>query len=101
MSILRSLLRTGLYILDQPDRVTKTVRERIQDGIDRVGLRIRSEDHTLRYVVTFAAGVGVGLAIGVLAAPVSVDESRGAIAGKVRAAGTRVKPISSPEGGGG
>jgi hypothetical protein len=96
--LLKSLLQTGLYFLEQPDGAAETVRERIKEDVDQVGRRFPGEDHTLRYVVTFAAGVGVGLGVGMLTAPASGKESRSAIAGKVRDVGDRVKMHISGEG---
>ena len=92
--LLKSLLRTGIYFLDQPDRAVETLRERIKEDVDEVGRRFRGEDHTLRYILTFAAGVGVGFGVGMLTAPASGEESRSAIAGKVRDVRDRVKNIS-------
>ena len=95
--LLKSLLRTGLYFLEQPDRAAEAVRERVKEGIDEVERKFEGEDHTLRYVLTFAAGVGVGLGVGMLTAPSSGEESRSAIAGKVRDVGDRVKKHVSGE----
>jgi hypothetical protein len=88
--LLRTLLRTGLDILDQPYRVSD-VRDRITDAADVMRRRIRGEDHTLRYVLSFAVGVGVGVGVGMLAAPASGEENRSTIAGKIRDVGGRIK----------
>jgi len=95
--LLKSLLQTGLYFLEQPDRAAEAVRERVKADIDEVERKFEGEDHTLRYVLTFAAGVGVGLGVGMLTAPSSGEESRSAIAGKVRDVGDRVKKHISGE----
>jgi hypothetical protein len=92
---LKMLLRTGLTILEQSDRATEPVRQHIAETADLLRRKIRGEDHTLRYVLTFAAGVGVGLGVGLLTAPASGEESRSAIAGKMREVGERAKNISS------
>jgi len=89
--LLKSLLQTGLYFLEPPERAAETVRERIKEDVDQGSRRFRGEDHTLRYVLAFAAGVGVGLGAGMLTAPASGKESRGAIADKVRDVGDKVK----------
>jgi len=94
--LLKSLLQTGLYFLEQPERAAETVRERIKEDVDQVGRRFRGEDHTLQYVLAFAAGVGVGLGVGMLTASASGKESRSA--GKVRDVGDRVKTHISGEG---
>jgi hypothetical protein len=97
--LLKSLLQTGLYFLEQPDRAAQAVRERVKEEIGQAARKFRREDHTLRYVLTFAAGVGVGLGVGILAAPDSGEENRSAIAGKVREVGDRVKKKVSREAG--
>jgi|SRR5215469_17935437 len=89
--LLKSLLRTGVYLLQQ-DRRVEPVRNPIADTVYQVARRLKGEDHTLRYVLTFAAGVGVGLGVGILTAPVSGEERRSAIAGNVRPASDRAKP---------
>ena len=95
--LLKSLLQTGLYFLEQPDRAAEAARERVKEDIDEVGRKFQGEDHTLRYILTFAAGVGVGLGVGMLTAPSSGEESRSAIASKVRDVGDRVKKHVSGE----
>ena len=74
--LLKSLLQTGLYFLEQPDRAAEAVRERVKEDIDEVKRKFEGEDHTLRYGLTFAAGVGVGLGVGMLTAPSSGEESQ-------------------------
>jgi hypothetical protein len=95
--LLKSLLQTGLYFLEQPDRAAEAVREHVKEDIDEVKRKFEGEDHTLRYVLTFAAGVGVGLGVGMLTAPSSGEESRSAIASKLRDVGDRVKKNVSGE----
>jgi hypothetical protein len=97
--LLKSLLQTGLYFLEQPDRATEAARERVKEDISEVAEKFRGQDHTLRYVLTFAAGVGVGLGVGMLTAPASGEDSRSALAGKVREVGDRVKKHVSGESG--
>jgi hypothetical protein len=90
--ILKSLLRKGLDLLEQPDWAD------IRETADLLRRKIRGEDRTLRYVLTFAAGVGVGLGVGILTAPASGAQNRRAIAGKVREAGNRIKTRTAVEG---
>jgi hypothetical protein len=96
--LLKSLLQTGLYFLEQPDRAAEAMRERVKEDIDEVGRKFQGEDHTLGYVLSFAAGVGLGLGLAMLTAPASGEESRRAIAGKVRDIGDTVKKHVSREG---
>ncbi len=95
--LLKSLLQTGLYFIDHPDRAAEAVRERVKEDIGEVGRKSQGEDHTLGYVLSFAVGVGVGLGVGMLTAPTSGEESRSAIAGKVRDVSERVKKNVSGE----
>jgi hypothetical protein len=97
-NLVKSLLQTGLYFLEQPDHAVDVVRERIKEDVGRVRQGIRREDHTVRYVLTFAARVGVGLGLGILTAPARGDESRGTVARKAKRASEIVKPYISPEG---
>jgi hypothetical protein len=69
--LLKSLLQAGLYLLEQPDRATEAVRERAKEEIDEVAEKFRKQDHTLRYVLTFAAGVGCRSGSRMLTAPAS------------------------------
>jgi len=54
--LLKSILQTGLCFLEQQDRAAEAVRERVKEDIDEVERKFEGEDHTLRYVLTFAAG---------------------------------------------
>ena len=51
----------------------------------------QGEDHTLRNVLVFAAGVGVGIGAGMLLAPASGEEIRGSIGDKVQDISDRVR----------
>jgi hypothetical protein len=96
--LLKSLLQTGLYLLQQPDRGVEPVRDPIVETAYQVARRLKGEDHTLRYILTFAVGVGVGLGVGILTAPPSGEERHSASAGKVRRASDRATPSISLEG---
>jgi hypothetical protein len=95
---IRSIFKTAVYFLDQTDRLASDVRDRASDTSDRVAdLRDRAqelyagEDHTMRNVLTFAAGVAVGVGAGILLAPASGEETRGSIGEKVQDIGDRVR----------
>ena len=101
-NLIRSILKTAVFFLEQTDRFTSDVRERVADGVERAAdrvsdLRERAEDlysgddHTVRNVLTFAAGVGVGIGAALLFAPASGEEIRGQIGDKVRDIGDRVR----------
>jgi gas vesicle protein len=100
--LIRSILKTAVYFLDQTSRYTSDVRDRVSDGVDRAADRVSDlreraedlysgEDHTVRNVLTFAAGVGVGIGAALLFAPASGEEFRGQIGDKVHDIGDRVR----------
>ena len=106
--LLKSVLKTVVYLLEQTESVAEDMRDRVADGVDRAGdrmsdLRDRAqdmyagEDHTLRNVLTFAAGVGVGIGAAILLAPASGEEIRSQIGEKVHDIGDRVRDRFSPE----
>jgi gas vesicle protein len=105
---LKSILKTGIYLLDQSDRVAADMRERVADRVDEVSDRVSDlrdrardlyghEDHTLRNLMTFAAGVGVGIGAGMLLAPTSGEDMRNSIGDKVHDIGDRVRTRFSSE----
>jgi hypothetical protein len=101
-NLIRSILKTAVYFLDQTDRVASDVRDRVNDTVGRAAGRVsdlRSQaeelysgpDHTVRNVLTFAAGVGVGVGAAMLFAPASGQEIRSQIGEKVQDIGDRVR----------
>jgi hypothetical protein len=101
-NLIRSILKTAVYFLDQTDRFTSDVRDRVNDGVDRATEQVAElreqavdlysgEDHTVRNVLTFVAGVGVGVGAALLFAPASGEEIRGQISDKVHDIGDRVR----------
>jgi hypothetical protein len=108
--LLKLLLGTGLYLLEQSDDVTKNVRDRAAGHIDdlrdaaqqtyetaagrvaKASRALRGEDHhLLNNGLRFAAGVGVGLAVGLILAPASGEDTRSVIAGRVHEMGDKVR----------
>jgi hypothetical protein len=101
-NLVKSILKTAVYFIEQSDRVAGDLRDRVADGYetaaDRVSdLRDRAqdlyegEDHTMRNILVFAAGVGVGIGAGMLLAPASGEEIRETIGDKVQDIGDRVR----------
>lgn len=101
-NLVKSILRTAVYFLDQTDRVASDLRDRVTDTVDRAADRVsdlrdqtqqiyQGTDHTLRNVLMFAAGVGVGVGAGILLAPASGNETRNTIGEKVHDMGDRVR----------
>ena len=99
--LLRSLLKTAVYLLEQSDRDTGDMADRIKDRVQltrRARHAIyRREDHRVRNAISFATGIGLGIGVGMLLAPARGEETRSSIAGKVQDFGDRVKERFSPE----
>ena len=103
--LLKTLLQAGLYLVDQPESVARDVRDRVQAGFSSAGDRLSDvgdslsdmrdhwtgRDNTLRYALSFAAGIGVGLGVGILMAPDSGEETRRNMARKFNDVSGRVK----------
>jgi len=101
-NVIRSILKTAVYFLDQTDNFTRDVRDRVAEGVDRASERVSDlrdqvsdfysgEDHTVRNLLTFVAGVGVGVGAALLFAPASGEELRGQIGDRVQDIRDRVK----------
>lgn len=94
--LLRTALKTAAYFLEQSDKATapirKQVRDRAEDLTDRTRQAIYGpEDHTWRNVTTLAAGIGVGVALGMLFAPSSGEEIRRSLVEKAQDARAKVR----------
>jgi len=97
--LLKSLLKTAVYIMDQ----TADQVDRASDRASHIASQARSvvddatsaiyprEDHTLRNLVSFAAGVGIGVGAGILLAPSSGAELRSSISDRVQNISGKVK----------
>ena len=91
-SILRSLLKTAVYIMDQTAEQVDRASDRASEIADEARTAIfPEEDHTLRNVLVFAAGVGVGVGAGLLLAPASGEDIRNSISEKVQDIRDQVK----------
>jgi gas vesicle protein len=91
----RFMMRTALNLMDdyanQLDRASDRVTDRVsdlmdrgRDLVDRGRAIVSPPDHTLRNVLSFAAGVGVGIGAGLLLAPSSGTELRQSIKDRVQ-----------------
>jgi gas vesicle protein len=101
--LVRSLLRITLNILDQSDRATADMRDRVKDRVENLSDRVEDltdrtrqvitgqQNNFLRSTLSFAAGVGVGVGVGLLLAPASGEDTRNSIAEKVQDASARVR----------
>jgi gas vesicle protein len=97
--LLKSLLKTTVYILDQTAEQVNHVADRTSEITDQAKRVVDSaasaiqprKDHTLRNIVSFAAGVGIGVGAGMLLAPASGGETRSSISEKIKDIGNKVK----------
>jgi hypothetical protein len=93
----KSILKSVVYIMDETaDRV-----DRVSDRASELAENTRSviypnEGRTLRHFMSFAAGVGVGIAAGMLLAPSSGQELRDSITDKVQNISDKVRGRSEP-----
>jgi YtxH-like protein len=99
--LLKSLLKTAVYLMDQfseqVDRASDRASDRVSDLTDRPRIvNDHEENHTLRNVATFAAGVGVGIGAGILFAPASGKEIRNSISEKVQDISDQVRERVAP-----
>jgi hypothetical protein len=91
-SVLKSLLKTAVYVMDQTAEQVDRASDRASQIADDARTAIfPEEDHTLRNVLMFAAGVGVGVGAGLLLAPASGEEIRNSIGEKVQDISDKVK----------
>ena len=108
---LKLLLGTGLYLLEQSDVSTGKIRDRAAGNLNdlrdfaqkkydtatgRLGKASRAirgddEGQVVGNILSLAAGIGIGLAAGVIFAPASGEATRSAITDKVRGLGDRVR----------
>lgn len=90
-NLIRPILKTAVYIMDQTAEQVDRVSERAAGLADDARDAVSPKDHTLRNVLTFAAGIGVGVGVGLLFAPSSGTELRDSISNKVQDIGNKVK----------
>jgi hypothetical protein len=90
-SVLKSLLKTAVYVMDQSTEQAERVSERASQFADDARSVIFPEDHTLRNVLMFAAGIGVGVGAALLLAPSSGEELRNSIGERVQDIRDKVK----------
>ena len=90
--LLKSLLKAAVYIMDQTAEQVDRASDRASQIADRAKSAIcPEEDHTLRNILSFAAGVGLGVGAGILFAPASGAEIRSSIGDRVHDISDKVK----------
>ena len=100
--VLRTLLKAGLYFLEQSDRATADLRDQARDRVGHITSRTREAigvepNHAIRDAVSFVAGVGLGIGVGLLFAPASGQETRELISEKMEEVGSKVRDSISEE----
>ena len=100
--VLRTLLKAGLYLMEQSDRATADLRDQVRDRVDDVSTRTREAigmepNHGAGKAMSFIAGVGLGVGMGLLFAPASGEETRDLISEKVQEVGSKVRESFSQE----
>ena len=108
--VLKVALGTGLFVLDQSDRARKTVRERVSEGVDDLrdlarekyqtasdnfekaaSVLRRDDNRAVWNILRFAAGLGVGVAVGLLVAPANGEDTRARLAEKAQELNANVR----------
>lgn len=91
-NLVSSILKTAVYIMDSTadsvDRVSDRASRMADDARDVI---YPQRGNTLRSVLSFVAGVGVGAAVGILLAPQSGAELRNSISDRVQDIGDKVR----------
>jgi hypothetical protein len=113
--LLKTLLGTSLYLLEQSDGAHEmrdragrkiddfrdSVQQKYEDAAERVAKASRAirrgDNPALGNAVRLAAGIGVGIGLGLLFAPASGQDTRRAIAGGVQQFGDKVRKRVSSE----
>jgi len=91
-NILKQVLKTAVYIMDSTADSVDRVSDRASRMADDARSAIYPEpDNTLRNILSFAAGVGVGVAAGILLAPQSGADLRNSISDKVQDISDKVR----------
>jgi len=96
-NVLKSVLKTAIYIMDSTadsvDRVSDRATRFADDARDAI---YPDQGNALRNVLSFAAGIGVGVAVGVLLAPQSGAELRNSIGDKVHDISDKMRGRNDP-----
>lgn len=99
---------TGIYLLEQSNRMAPRVRNKVADSFDDLrdrakdaydnisdrvsGMSLRREEPSAWWnVLRFAAGMGIGIGIGMLFAPAEGEETRSRIAERAQEIGDNVR----------
>lgn len=90
--LLKSLLKTAVYVLDQTTEQVERMSDRASDAVAEAKQTVfPGDNHTLRNALSFAAGIGLGVGLGFLLAPASGAEVRRSIGEKVQDIGEAMR----------
>jgi len=93
----KSILKSVVYIMDEAgDRVDRVSERASQFADNTKSVFYPNENRALRHVMSFAVGIGVGVATGLLLAPSSGQELRETISDRVQSIGDKVRGRSVP-----
>jgi gas vesicle protein len=89
-------------LLEQSDQATADIRDRVREGVEDISSRTRQamrspQSYVARDILTFAAGVSLGLGLGILFAPAPGYQTRTTIGNKVQEVGNKVRERFSAE----
>jgi hypothetical protein len=88
----KSILKSIVYVMDETANRVDRVSDRASEFAENTRSVIYpSEGQTLRNIASFAAGIGVGVAAGILLAPSSGAELRNSISDKVQNISDKVR----------
>ncbi len=88
----KSILKSIVYVMDETANRVDRISDRASDLADNTRSVIYpNEGRALRSFLSFAAGVGVGIAAGMLLAPSSGEELRSTITDKVQDISDKVR----------
>jgi hypothetical protein len=92
-NLLKSILKTAVYLMEESGNTATDVRDRVAQGFDRasdhlsdLGDRARdiyTGESRGRSVAMFGLGIAIGVGAGLLLAPASGEETRNTIGDKV------------------
>ena len=90
--VVRSVLKSIVYMMEEAANRVDRVSSRASEFAENTRSAIYpSEHHTVRNFVSFAAGVGVGIAAGLLLAPSSGVELRSSLGDRVHNIGDKIR----------
>lgn len=95
--VVKSILKSVVYIMDEAaDRVDRVSDRASEFAANTKSVIYPNESNTFRNIASFAAGVGVGIAAGLLLAPSSGEELRNSIGDKVQNISGKIRGRGEP-----